>query len=187
MSQLKMGSPERALELASSAKPELTQRSFVTTMDYRMVDGANNRALASLREALAGANAPMATWKGELRHAAKPENIKRFYPPEQQGAWVEPIELRLAVFEDSSSGRAVWLVEAPSKDGSAPRLSLWLSEPGSAEWQYYRSLEIAPEGMSYLSQLADPDFVRGEFARIERAQLDKTASRGAPAGPAPRV
>lgn len=187
MSELKMASPARALELAQSARPELTQRSFVTTMDYRMVDGANNQALAALREAFAGHEGGWASWSGELRHPPKPESVKHYYPIEEQGAWIEPVSLRLAVFENEESGVAIWLVETPGKNGASPRLGLWVGEPGVAEWKYYRSLEQIDDGLAYLARLADADFVKGELARLEREELDKTTGPAGSAGSAPRV
>lgn len=187
MSELKMGARRRAQELAGAARPEQTQRPFATTMDFKPVDQARGMALAALEPAVASGLIPMIEWSGALEHEAPPEDIKKFYPPEQQAAWSQPVSLRLAVFEDERSGAAVWLVESPSAEGQPARLELWLARPGEAEWDHYRSLSSVPDGMGYLSQLSDPNFVASESARLERDELNKTANPAPGRDQAPRV
>lgn len=181
MSDLRMLTLERVKELLAVSHPEQSQRSFATTMDYRRVDQANGAALNALQAAMASGALPMARWSGSLEHAAPPENIKGYYPPERQVAWSEPIELRVGVFEDAEQGVRLWLVERV-KDGAGGRVALWAGVGESEEWSYYRDLENIPNGMGYLATLADPDFVGRELARQQREILDQTARVGGSAG-----
>lgn len=185
MSNLKLATPERIQAELSRLNPQDTQANMITTADFRPIDQAMGSVLNAMGAALGQGLLAMESWAGALLHPEPPESIKKFYPVEQRVAWSEPVELRVAAFENEASGEMIWLIH-PAKNPD--RMKIWGSAPGVERFIFGRSLEREmPAAFGYLSEMADEGFAARMKAESQRAELDATASRGAAGGSGPRV